>query len=185
MQFAGLDRFKQFDATPIWERSDGIIESFEGGSNVRRARETASVLTKSGLLQIHAIVFDGAMRQNAMRPIFRGQDCPDPEFIDRSLDNFVRWLSAESVAEIHPIERAALTLTRIVDIWPFASGNVTCAIVFANIGLGQAGLPPFFVLPEHRKEFQTILGQAMTIEMQPLVSAIYQTLHKELEALAR
>ena len=107
----------------------------------------------------------------------------DPQFIDRSLDNFFHWLSAESISEIHPIERAAWALTRVVDIWPFDSGNLTVAIMLANTGLRQAGLAPFFVRPEHRKEFNTVIAQALTIETQPLVNAIYKTVKREMEAL--
>jgi fido (protein-threonine AMPylation protein) len=184
LQFADLDRFKHMQISPVWEKSDSIIEQLEGASNVRQARETVQKPTKTGLLRIHSMVFDGALRQRSMKPLFRGQDCPAPEFIDRSLDNLVYWLTAESVAEIHPIERAALVLTRIVDIWPFQSGNLTVAIIFANIGLQQASLPPFFVLPEHKKEFNTVIAQAMAIETQPLVNAIYKTIKRELEALA-
>jgi hypothetical protein len=51
--------------------------------------------------------------------------------------------------------------------------------------LRRAGLTPFFVLPEHRKEFEKAIAQAMTIDMQPLVNAIFQTIRKEMEALAK
>jgi hypothetical protein len=184
LQFVDLERLRHVDTAPIWQKSDSMIEQFEGGSNVRRARESVREMTKAGLLEMHSLVFDGVLRQNPMKPLFRGQDCPDPEFINRSLDNLLNWLTAESVAEIHPIERAALILTRIVDIWPFERGNLTVAIMFANVALSQAGLPPFFVLPEHKTEFNTIIAQAMTIETQPLVSAIYKTIKRELESLA-
>jgi Fic family protein len=115
--------------------------------------------------------------------MFRGQDCPEPEFVERSVDNFVNWLSAESFGEIHPIEKAALVLTRIVDIWPFNSGNLTAGVIFANIFLERAGYSPFFVLPEHLKEFNTVIAQAVTIETQPLVNAIYSTVQREMQAL--
>ena len=184
LQFADLERLKHVDTTSVWVKSDRIIEQFEGGSNIQSARETVREVTKEGLLQIHSIVFGGALRQHAMKPVFRGQDCPDPEFIDRSLDNFFNWLTAESVAEIHPIERAALVLTRIADIWPFDSGNLTVAIMVGNVVLRQAGFPPFFVSPEHSQEFNTIIGQALVIETQPLVNAIHRTIKRELEALA-
>ena len=71
-----------------------------------------------------------------------------------------------------------------MDIWPFEFGNLTVAIVFANQVLGEAGFAPFFVLPQHVKEFNTVVAQAMTIEMQPLVNAIYKTVKREMEALA-
>jgi len=183
LQFADLERFKNLDITPAWDKSDSYIEQFEGGANVRHARETVQQMTKADLLQMHSIVFDGTLRQHAMKPLFRGQDCPEPEFIERSLDNLFNWLTAESMAEIHPIERAALILTRIADIWPFQSGNLTVAMMFANIGLHHSGLPPFFVLPEHKQEFSKVIAQALTIETQPLVNAIYKTIKRELEAL--
>jgi hypothetical protein len=56
--------------------------------------------------------------------------------------------------------------------------------MFGNIVLRQSSLPPFFVLPEHKKEFHTVIAQAMVIETQPLVNAIYKTIKRELEALA-
>jgi hypothetical protein len=184
LQFADLEKLKHLDTQSVWEKADGLLEQFEGGSNVRAVRESVQEQTKEGLLQIQSTVFGGTLRQSPMTPMFRGQDCPDPEFIERSLDNFLNWLTAESVAEIHPIERAALVLTRIADIWPFEKGNLTVGIIFANIGLRQAGLPPFFVLPEHKREFQTVIAQAMSIETQPLVNAIYKTIKRELEGLA-
>ena len=185
LQFAGLDKLKGVDLAPAWEKSDAFIEQLEGGANARRARETVQEQTKAGLIQIHAILFnESVLRQASLKPAYRGQDSPDPQYIERSLDNFVNWLTAESVSEIHPIERAALVLTRIVDIWPFDSGNLSVAIMFANIGLRSAGLAPFFVLPEHKKEFNTVIAQAMSIETQPLVNAIYKTVKREMEALA-
>ena len=183
LQFADLSRFKYIDVSSVWEKSDTVIQQFEGGANVRRAREAVTEPTKSALYQIHSIVFGGQLRQQPMKPLFRGQDCPDPEFIDRSLENFFSWLTAESVAEIHPIERSALVLVRIADIWPFESGNLTAATVFGNVILQRAGLPPFFVLPEHKREFTTVIAQAMAIETQPLINAIYKTIKRELEAL--
>jgi len=184
LQFTALERLRGLDTTPVWEKSDEIIASFEGAQNVRQAREQVQEMTKSGLLKMHSVMFTGGLRQTSLAPLFRGQDCPDPQFIDRSLDNFFHWLTAESVAQIHPIERAALVLTRLVDIWPFDTGNFTSAIMLANIGLRQAGFAPFFVLPEYKKEFTTTVAQAMAIEMQPLVNAIYNCVKREMEALA-
>jgi Fic family protein len=189
LQFADLERLKGIDTTAAWNKSDAFIEQFEGAMNVRKARETIQELTRPNLLQAHAIVFSGrenagVLRHRSLKPLYRGQDCPDPEFIERSIDNFLAWLTAESVSEVHPIERAALILTRLADIWPFEFGNLTIALIAANVCLGQAGLAPFFFAPEHAKEFNTAVAQALTIETQPLVNAIYKAVKREMEALA-
>ena len=189
LQFADLERLKGVDTTAVWKKADTFIEEFEGAINVREARETVQEITKSHLLQAHAILFGGredagTWRHTSMKPLYRGQDCPNPQFIERSIDNFVAWLSAESVSEIHPIERAALVLTRVADIWPFQFGNLTMALIAANACLGQAGLTPFFFGPEHAKEFNTTVAQAMAIETQPLVNAIYKAVKREMQTLA-
>ena len=190
LQFAHLERFKGVDTAGIWEKSDALIEQFEGAVNVRQARESIPEVTKAKLIQAHSILFSGrdgagVLRRQSHMPLYRGQDCPAPEFIERSIDNFLNWLAANSVAEIHPIERAALVLTRVADIWPFEFGNLTMAVIAGNVCLRQAGLSPFFFPPEHAKEFNTIVAQAMAIETQPLVNAIYKTVKPEMEALAR
>ena len=186
LQFADLERLRSIDTSPIWDKSDAYIELLEGASSARQARESVQELSKEALLTLHSILFKGGgLRRHSIAAPYRGQDCPDPEFLDRSLDNFFGWLTASSVAEIHPIERAALVFTRIVDIWPFEAGNLTVAMMSANLVLRDAGLPPFFVLPEHVKEFHKVVAQAITIETQPLVNAIHRTIKREIDTLAR
>jgi hypothetical protein len=189
LQFADLERLKGIDTASVWEKSDPFIEQFEGAVNVLNARESIQELTKPGLLQAHSMIFSGRegagmWRHESLRPLYRGQDCPGPEFVERSIDNFMNWLTAESVSEIHPIERAALVLTRVADIWPFQFGNLTIALFAANMCLRQAGFSPFFFPPEYAKEFNRAVAQAMAIETQPLVNAIYNTVKREMKALA-
>jgi Fic family protein len=189
LQFADLERLKGIDTTPVWDKSDSFIEQFEGAVNVRQAREALQEITKPNLLKAHSILFSGRegaglFRHQPQKPLYRGQDCPDPEFVERSIDNFLAWLSAESLSEIHPIERAALILTRIADLWPFGFGNLTIGILAANSCLRQAGFAPFFFAPEHAKEFNKAVAQAMSIETQPLVNAIYNSVKRETQALA-
>lgn len=186
LQFSDVERFRTIDSSHIWVRADSYIEQMEAGTNVAEARRVAAQLSRSAVVAIHGIVFHGRenagrLRQKTAIALYRGQDCPDPEFIERSLENLANWLTAESLAEIHPIEKAALVLTRIVDIWPFEYGNLTVAIIMANEFLRQGGFSPFFVLPQHMKEFNTVIAQAVSIETQPLVNAIHKTIKREME----
>src|SRR5262249_38864291 len=116
LQFADLERLKRFATTPVWKKSDAFIERFEGGANVRRAREGVQEVTNAGLLQIHSIVFDGKLRPRAIQPLFRGQDCPDPEFIDRSLANPSIFRSAENLPHIPSTNPQAQKLKFIPDL---------------------------------------------------------------------
>ena len=190
LQFAALESLKGRDDSAVWNRAEAFIAAIEGGTGVSAARGSLTGVSKQGILSAHALAFPerpgaGQLRKTELQPLYRGQDCAPPEFIERSLDNLVVWLTAESFTQIHPIEQCALTITRFIDVWPFEFGNFTMALLFGNLALRRAGLTPFFVLPEHRKEFERAIAQAMTIDMQPLVNAIFQTVRKEMEALAR
>src|SRR6185295_8940019 len=190
LQFADLSRFKGPDWGDVWTKSDALLAQMEGASDVEAARQALANSTKGDLLNIHSLLFRGRpgaghFRAVEIPPLFRGQDCAPPPFIERSIDNLEVWLAADSFKEIHPIERCALTITRIVDIWPFEYGNLTTAIVFANKSLKDAGLSPFFVLPEHRSEFEKAVANSMTIEMQPLINAIYQTVKREMMTIGK
>jgi Fic family protein len=193
LQFAALEQLKGRDDSMVWDRADSRIASLEGAAGaaeVKAARTGLSAISKEGLLAAHAAIFAGRagageIRKTQIQPLYRGQDCAPPEFIDHSLDNLAVWFNAESFSQIHPIEQCALTITRIADIWPFEFGNITIGIVFGNLALRRAGLTPFFVLPEHRGEFEKVIAQAMTIDMQPLINAIFQTVRKEMDAVAK
>jgi fido (protein-threonine AMPylation protein) len=190
LQFAELERLKGIDLSTILDRADAAISALEGAAGATAARQELHTASKNELLQVHRFLFPdrksaGEIRSTGLAPLYRGQDCVPPEFIARSLDNLMGWLNAESFSQIHPVEQCALTLTRVIDLWPFEFGNLTAAVVFANLPLLNAGLAPFFVEPQHRNELEKAVGQAMIIDMQPLVNAIFRTVKKEMEALAR
>jgi fido (protein-threonine AMPylation protein) len=190
LQFADLERFKGPDFSKAWDQSDQLLAQMEGASDVAAARLGIAGQSKSDLLLLHSRLFQGRkgagqFRSVDLQPQYRGQDCAPAEFIERSMDNLEIWLAADSFKEIHPIERCALTITRIIDVWPFEYGNLTTAIVFANKSLAGAGLAPFFVLPEHRREFEQAVASSMTIEMQPLINAIYQTVKREMMTIGK
>lgn len=190
LQFAELERLKGSDLSPAQARSDASIASLEGATGVTVARESLQSASKDSLLRMHGLLFpdragSGQLRKTALAPLYRGQDCAPPEFIEHSLDNMMEWLSAESFTQIHPIERCALTVTRLIDVWPFEFGNLTAALMFGNLWLTNANLAPFSVPLEYRNEFEKAIAQAMTIDMQPLVNAIFRSVKKEMESLAR
>ena len=190
LQFASLEALKGRDDSAVLSRADELIASMESGDGAGNARKSLTGISKEAILSVHALAFAGRagaghFRKTELQPLYRGQDCAPPEFIEHSIDNLVAWLTAESFTQIHPIEQCALTITRIIDVWPFEYGNLTTALLLGNLALRNAGLTPFFVLPEHRREFEKVAAQAMTIDMQPLVNAIFQTVRKEMEAIAK
>src|SRR5690242_4754963 len=98
LQFAALDKLKGHDATRVWEKSDEYISQLEGATEVARARKAFERPSKESLRELHATLFSdregaGQLRKTAIQPRYRGHDCPDPQFIERSLNNFFNWLT--------------------------------------------------------------------------------------------
>lgn len=188
--FQDLENLEGVDFSESWKRFDSMIDFGEGTSNVKFARESLTVTTKEVLLKLHEALYPGmkaagSLRLSLVAALFKGQDCPAPEFIGRSLQNLEEWLRADSIIEMHPIEKAALTITRLIDIWPFNIGNRTTAVVFSNHFLAQANLPPFFILPDELKEFDKILEKAIIMQTQPLVTVIHKSMQRELNLVGR
>jgi hypothetical protein len=126
LQFAELERLKGFDTSPSWARADAAIASLEGATGVAAARASLTP-SRESLLRMHGLLFpardgSGRLRVTPLAPLYRGQDCAPPEFIEHSLDNFMEWMAADSFTQIHPVEQSALTMTRLIDLWPFDSG---------------------------------------------------------------
>jgi fido (protein-threonine AMPylation protein) len=189
LQFAGLDKLKGTETAAAWKRADDRIAALENATNVTAARQNFADVSRDELVSLHAKLFShlseaGLLRQQPVTPQYRGQDCAPPEFIERSLDNMHVWVSSESFQQIHPIEQCSLVIARIVDIWPFASGNLTVALVAGNCLLKRGRLAPFSVTGSQRPELEKVVAQAMTIDMQPLINAVYRTVKKEMEASA-
>ena len=92
LQFAELERLKGGDISVVFPRVDASLSAFEGATGVAAARESLTTFSRDGLLRIHALLFPdragaGQWRQASLRPLYRGQDCAPPEFIERSIDN--------------------------------------------------------------------------------------------------
>lgn len=188
--FASLDRARGMDLTSCLERFDRLLNHGEGNEPAGEARLAAKEASREVLLGVHRLLFPdrpeaGLLRASVVAGVYPGQDCPEPEHIGRSIQNLEQWLGADSFGELHPVEQTALCLTRLVDIWPFEMGNTTTAVVFANQFLLRSGYPPFFVLANEIAEFDQILAQAIRMQTEPLVRAIYKCTERELDLAGR
>ena len=183
--FPALETIRAGDVERCIERFDKMLDHGEDAGGIGDALAGIGGMTKQDILDLHRKLFEGRpgageLRTSRLAASFRGQDCPEPEFLNQSLDNFEMWFSDEALAELHPIQQAALALTRLVDIWPFEFGNRTTAIVFANSFLLRAGYPPFFVLQDQLEEFEEVMSQAILMQTEPLVRAMYKCMEREL-----
>jgi len=184
--FPVLETIQEGEVARCLERFDRGLDFGEGAGSPASALQSIGGVGRVDIVALHQRMFTpragaGTLRTSTVAARFRGQDCPDPEFIAQSLDNLEKWLQVDSMAELHPIQQTAMVLTRLIDIWPFEFGNRTTATVFANGFLYRAGLPPFFIPAGQVEEFETILAHAITMQTEGLVRAIYKCIERELE----
>ena len=108
-------------------------------------------------------------RAEALAPV-TGHHRPLPaERMHAALDRLLEWMGGEAFGELHPLEQAALTLARLLEIGPFARFNFPMAEALSSFWPLRAGL--LFPVWEHAQpeKYDAVLDAAFRLEMQPLV----------------
>lgn len=123
----------------------------------------------------------GQYRSGAAKPILPGYTPSDAAFVPRALRNTFGWLSTASFNEIHPVEQAALVCARILEIQPFAAGNLKAAQLLASTPLIAQGFPPVVFRREDQPLFLRALSMAFLLAMQEMIDLYLQTLERRLK----
>ena len=87
-------------------------------------------------------------RQAPAAPLLESHDPAEPELVPRLVDTALQWCRADSFAEMHEVEQAALVLLKLTDIQPFDRHNGMTLRVFSNFFLVRAGYPPAVIRSE-------------------------------------
>jgi Fic/DOC family len=91
-----------------------------------------------------------------------------------------RWFSAESFAELHPVEQASIVLLRLIDIRPFEQANEQTALVAASLFTQRADLPPIIVRPGMRSAYCAALDEGSRMNTKPMVELLAETCESSL-----
>jgi len=135
----------------------------------RAARLTPQMLAKLG--GAFRTSDDSADRPTAQVPA---------AYLARAVENACDWFTAESFAELNPVEQAAIVFLRLAAVRPFEQANQATALVAASLFTLRAGLPPVVIKPELQAAFRQAMAEADRMNMQPIVElfadAVGQTL---------
>lgn len=85
------------------------------------------------------------------------------------IEGACRWYTAESFAELNPIEQAAIVFLRLVEIQPFEQANQRTALVAASLFTLRSGLPLIVIKPEMEAAFHNALDEATRTNTKPMV----------------
>ena len=100
-----------------------------------------------------------------------------------ALERFFQWTGDQAFAELHPVEQAALSQARLLEIGPFAKQNVPLACLLSCFWLFRGG----FVYPlwehHHPEKYREYLDSAFRLEMQPLIDYLLRGERRALQAI--
>jgi hypothetical protein len=92
----------------------------------------------------------------------------------------MEWLAADSVREMHVVEKAALVFTRLMEISPFDTGSFRTAHLLLSFFALAEDYPLFFVRSEEAAELRSDIELALRFDTGPLVSRLAQALGRSL-----
>jgi hypothetical protein len=138
-------------------------------------------LTPELLLQIHDPSRTGASIQD--QSISGGGF--EKMRVEPRIKAFCEWASADSFRELNALEQAAIIMLRLLEIRPFAEGNVAAALGAGSLFTMRAGWPPIIIPAVLRPRFNPAVGEGMRMNTRPLVDLLAESLCQVLESLIK
>ena len=137
-----------------------LLQDFALGNGV------AAALTSDLLLRLHG--GGGEFRSSHSERV--GPAMPvSPEHLAASVESACRWFSAESFAELNPIEQASIVHLRLLEIQPFERANLRIAILAASLFTLRRGLPPVMIMPDLAQAYEKAVSESRSGNTQPMV----------------
>ena len=145
-------------------------------------------ITEHNVRQVHALILRSIDDENAGayrkgQVYITGSTYVPPMAIEvlRLMQELVSWINSTEVAELHPVERSALSHFRLVHIHPFIDGNGRTARLLMNLVLIREGCPPAVIRHERRPEYYDALDQAHEGDTTAFVTLVAEEAERSLD----
>jgi Fic family protein len=158
-----------------------LLESVRTVTALARANGKAAELTSELLLKLHSLPGAG-FRQTAgdtnriVRPA-------SSEHLPALLESACRWYTAESFAELNPLEQASIVLLRLIEIQPFEEANERTALVAASLFTLRSELPPVIIKPEMDSAYRNARDEGMQMNTKPMVELVAEAVERSLSEM--
>ena len=147
---------------------------------LERARQSAAP-TPGDLGQLHSRLTGqpagshSDYRDGPAAPLLESHDPAEAELVPPLVDAALQWCRADSFAEMHEVEQAALVLLKLTDIQPFDRHNGKTLRLFSNFFLVRAGYPPAVIHSELADRYSMALRKALCYQTGPLVELLTES----------
>jgi hypothetical protein len=153
-----------------WVRVAAAVEMMEQSAG------HALGLTVDLLQQINALL---DLSNSESEPAgYREQECEaefpghrpfHPDYIPAAVERSFEWFGSQGSAQLHPLERSILALTRLAEIAPFRYPNLPTLVLGSSYYLAEAGFPLPVPSPLERTVLIQAVGAATQMRTQALV----------------
>ncbi|MCX6799177.1 MAG: Fic family protein [Candidatus Diapherotrites archaeon] len=140
------------------EKALNYVKSFKGGLSKRLVCELHKIIMKNiddetaGKLRTFDVAIQGA---NWLPP--RGKE------VKAKFEDFMQWFK-ENKTKLHPIELAAITHLKFIEVHPFGDGNGRIARLITNFLLVKNGYPPINIKEKNTIEYVKVLQYAQNTQ---------------------
>lgn len=147
-----------------------LLGSLRTVTSLARANGKAAELTAEVLLKLHDV--PGAGFRTGAGDTTRVPKPVAPEHLPTLLEGACAWYTAESFAELNPIEQASIVLLRLIDLQPFEQANERTALVAASLFTLRSELPPIVIKPEVNSAYRDALDEGTRMNTKPMVELV-------------
>lgn len=102
------------------------------------------------------------------------------EHIPVLIESVCRWLTAESFAELNPLEQASITHLRLLEIHPFERANLETALVAASLFTMRSRMPPIIIKQEDSRLYWAAVEEGARMNTRPMVELMALAMEKRL-----
>lgn len=160
-----------------------LLESLRRVASLVRAQGKAAALSVDLLLALNNAPGAGqGFRKSAgdtsrlVRPVAA-------ENLPAVLEGACLWYSADSFAELHPVEQASIVFLRLIEIQPFEKSNERTALLAASLFTLRSGLPPIAIKPEMHSAYRNAVDEGFRMNTKLMVELLAGAVEKSLSEM--
>lgn len=158
-----------------------LLVSLRRVTSLARANGKAAELTGEFLLTLHSE--PGAGFRRSAGDTSRVPKPVAPEHLPAFLESACRWYTAESFAELNPVEQASIVLLRLIDMQPFEQANERTALVAASLFTLRSELPPIIIKPEMDSAYRNALDEGSRMNTKPMVELVAEAINHSINEM--
>ena len=107
------------------------------------------------------------------------------EHIPVLIESLCLWLTAESFAELNPLEQASITHLRLLEIHPFERANLETALVAASLFTLRSQMPPIIIKQEESSLYRAAVEEGARMNTRPMVESMAVAMEKSLSEMIK